>query len=383
MKLNKSLVAAVLGLSLTSLCQAGDVFMSGSTAMRSTVYAALINAGTVFQSAPSVTTYNGGGSGANYMAFRGTLVGGSGTTTLYCHWSGSEAGILNVASNTTIQVDFIDASLVDGADHGSALPATTQNAFVNLAMADNSQAYSRTKKPTLATKAAVGVITFEWVRNHGLWTGTNVTDSQVRQALGGYCPRAVFSGNAADVNDYVYVSGRNNQSGTRVNAFGTSGFGIFTIPNQVEMNASGVMQDLNGFGTYAGDYGYESGGTLASTMGANTTTAADLFNGKTGYSVISYMGVGDASSAIGTYGAVPLALNGVPFSSAAIKEGQYGFWGNEYILAANNANTEALAVFNLLSANTGINTFCDGTKAIKLTDMHCTRTGPTSDPSHN
>jgi predicted RecA/RadA family phage recombinase len=251
-------------------------------------------------------------------------------------------------------------------------------------MADNSQAFSRTKRPTITRTAKVGVITFQWVRNPGLWTGTNVTDSQIHQAFSGFCRRAVFSGNAADTGDYVYVSGRDNLSGTRVNAFGTSGYGIFTVPNQIEMNSSGVMQDLDGFGTYAGDFGFTSGGTLAGTMGANTTAAADLWNGVTGYSVISYMGISDATKAIGL-GAVPLSLNGVPFSPAAVKEGSYSYWGNEYILAANNvaAGSEADKAYTRLAATTGINAFCDGTKAIKLSDMHCTRNGPTSDPAHN
>jgi hypothetical protein len=384
MKLNKSLLTVALGLSVAGLSHAGDVFMSGSTAMRSIVYAALTNAGTVFTTPPSVTLFNGGGGSANYMAFRGTLVGGSGTTTIYCHWSGSEAGILDVCSNTVVTETFIDSSLLDGTDHGSALPGSFQNAPVNLAMADNDQPYSRTTKPSLTKKAEVGVITFKWIRNRGLWTGTNVTDSQIRQAFSGFCPRAVFSGNAADVNDFVYVSGRNNLSGTRVNAYGVSGFGILSLPKQIEMNSSGVMQDLDGFGTYAGDFGFDSGGTLAGTLGANTTAQPDLWNGVTGYSVISYLSVGDAATAIAN-GAVELAYNGVPFSRAAVLEGTYGFWGNEYIFAANNvaSGSEADRAFSLLAATSGINAFCDGIKAIKLTDMHCTRPGPTGDPAHN
>jgi hypothetical protein len=390
MKLNKSILAVTLGLSLASLCNAGNVYFTGSTAMRATVYAALINPGTVFQSAPTTTLYQGGstgnnaGNGASYMAFSGTLVGGAGTTIVYCHWSGSEAGILDVCSNTVVTETFLDPSLLDGADHGTNVPSLTVSAAVNLAMADNDQPFSRTKKPTLTKKSEVGIITFEWVRNPGLWTGTNVTDSQIRQAFSGFCPLAVFSGNAADTNNFVYVSGRDNQSGTRVNAYGTSGFGIFTIPKQIEMNSSGVMQDLTGSGTYAGDYGFSSGGTLAKTMGANTTAASDLWNGVTGYSVIAYLGVGDANTAI-TAGAVALNIDGVPFSPAAVKEGTYNFWGNEFIFAANNVavGSEADKTFGFLAATTGINTFCDGTKAIKLTDMHCTRNGPTSDPAHN
>jgi hypothetical protein len=395
MKISKIILAvAALGLGTVSLSNAGTVFMSGSTAMRSTVYSALTNVGTVFQAAPTVTLYQGGttgnnaGNGANYMAFSGTLVGGSGTTILECHWTGSEAGILGVCSNTlpAFYDTFIDPSTLDGADHGTNVPSTVSDP-ANLAMADNAQKFSRTKKPVLTTSAEVGVITFKWVRNPGNWAGTNVTDSQIRQALGGLCKLAVFSGNAADTNSYVYVSGRDNQSGTRVNAYGDSGFGIFSIPSQIEVNSSGVMQ-LSPNGLYLDDFGYSSGGTLAKTLGASTIAPdSDLANtnaGNNGFSVIAYASVGDAATAIGL-GAKELTYDGVTFSPAAVKEGTYTFWGNEYIFEANNvaAGSEADSIFGLLSATTGINNFCDGTKAIKLTDMNCTRNGPTSDPAHN
>jgi hypothetical protein len=387
MKINKFAMAAALGLGIAGVCNAGTVYLTGSTAMRGVVYNTIKAAGVVFQAAPTTTLYQGGttgnnaGSGANYMAFSGTLVGGSGTTIIQCHWTGSEGGILDVASNTVSQNTFMDPSLMDGADHGTNVPALTVSASVNLAMADNAQSFSRTKKPTLTTGSEVGVITFKWVRNPGKWTGSNVTDSQIRQALGGFCPLAVFTGNAADTS-YIYVSGRDNQSGTRVNAFGDSGFGILTTPVQIEMNGSGVMQQVGG--VYGGDFGYSSGGTLAGTLGANTTAATDSLNGGTGYSVIAYLSVGDAATAV-TAGATELTYNGVPFSPAAVIEGTYTFWGNEYIYQANNvtSGTEANNIYKLLSATTGINAFCDGVKAIKLTDMHCTRTGPNSDPSHN
>ena len=396
MKISKIILAmAALGLGMVGVSNAGTVYMTGSTAMRSTVSSALTNAGTVFTAAPSVTLYQGGstgnnaGNGANYMGFQGTLVGGSGTTTLLCHWTGSEDGVLGVCSNTlsAFYGTFIDPATLDGADHGTNVPSSTVTAPVNLAMADNAQKFSRTKKPVLNNGNEVGVITFKWVRNPGNWTGTNVTDSQIRQALGGLCKLAVFSGNAADTNSYVYVSGRDNQSGTRVNAYGDSGFGIFSIPSQIEVNASGVMQ-LSPNSLYLDDFGYSSGGTLAGTLGASTVAPdSDLANtnaGNNGFSIISYLSVGDASTAIGK-GAVEVAYNGVTFSSAAVKEGTYTYWGNEYIFEANNvvAASEADNIFGFLSATTGINNFCDGTKAIKLTDMHCTRNGPTTDPAHN
>jgi hypothetical protein len=377
MKLNKTLMAGAVALSLAEASNAGTVYMTGSTAMRGIVYTTIRSSGTVFTAIPTTTLFQGGGSSANYMAFSGTLVGGSGTTVIQCHWSGSEGGINDVASGATEQ--FIDPSLLDGTDHGSAVPGTTVGASANLAMADNKQSFSRTKSPTLTTGAEVGVITFTWVRNPGLWTGNNVTDSMIRQALQGGARRSVFTG-ASGQNDFVYVSGRDNQSGTRVNAFGVTGWGIFALPNQIEMDSSGNMVNLDGAGTYAGDYGFSSGGTLAGTLGGVTTNKTDQVNGGTGYSVIAYLSRGDANTAIGN-GAVELTYNGITQSSANVIEGTHTFWGNEYIYQQNSAPTEAQTVYTKLVA--GIPANCDGVKAIALTAMHCTRQGPTADPAHN
>jgi hypothetical protein len=379
MKLKQIILASAFTLGAVSLCEAGTIYLTGSTAMRSSIFTTITKPGSVFTAAPVTTTYEGtSASGANYMVFSGTLVGGSGTTVIKCHWSGSEGGVKDVALGTSEL--FVDDSIVDGANHTGS-PGTTISHSADLAMADNSQAFSRTKTPLLTTGAKVAVITFTWVRNPGLWTGSNVTDSMVRQALGGFCKRAVFTGNAADTGDYVYVSGRDNQSGTRVNAFGNTGFGILTPPNQIEMNSSGVMQDLQPpDGVYAGDFGFSSGGTLAGTMGANTTAQADLWNGVTGYSVIAYLSRGDANTAI-TAGATELTYNGIAQNSANVKEGTHTFWGNEYVYQKNGASSEAQNAYNNLVAS--IPNDVNGTTAIKLTDMHCTRSGPTSDPAHN
>lgn len=376
--MSKPILAAVLGLSMASICNA-DIYITGSTAMRSIVYTAMTTPGVVFVGAPAKTLYSGGGNAATYMAFQGTLVGG-GATTIQCHWSGSEGGIADVANNPVATEAFIAPGSLNWVDNGAAAP-TTITAPVDLAMADNDQQFSRTKTPALNTKAEVGVITFKWVRNPGLWTGNNVTDSMIRQALHGACPRAVFDGNSADANDYVYVAGRDNQSGTRVNAFGDTGFGIFTLPKQIEMTA-GVMQQVGG--QWIGDFGYSGGGSLAAVLGGNTVGQVDKVNGGAGgYSVIAYLSTGDAATAVGN-GAVELTYNGVPFSRAAVLEGQYTFWGNEFILESNNvlAGSPADIAYQNLSAGTGIGAYCDGTKAINLNDMDCSRTGPTSDPSH-
>lgn len=398
MKINKFILAAALGLGVAGSNYAGDVYLTGSTACRGVVYNTLAAANSVFGAAPTITTWGStSASGANYMDFSGTLNGGSGTTVIHCSWSGSEAGIANVASGTTA----LFSTDPDGTGLTNAGPASTASYRVDLAMADNDQAFSRTPKPALTIGQKVCVITFEWVRNNGIWQGTNVTGNQIQAALGGLCKLALFDGIAADTNSYVYVSGRDNSSGTRVNAFGISGFGIFSSPAQVELDGSGDMLQASD-GGYAEDWGFSSGGNLAKSLGGSTVGKTDYVNyyqttppyafipNNAGYSVIAYLGYNDALTAIGSpYNATALNYNGVPFSAANVQEGTYTFWGNEYIYqspAYTGQSTDVGSVYSGIGNN--IANWCypnngANPNGIALSAMHCARSGPLSAPGHN
>lgn len=374
------LLSAALGLAFAGIAQAAQyVYVTGSTAGRSAFYTTIIDGSTVFDSAPTkVTQGSSNPGGASYMTFHGTI--GGVDTYVKCHWSGSEAGIADIAGSGTQQ--FLNDSAVDSLS--SATPGPFVTSTVDLAGADNDKVYSRNPKAAITGTKCV-VIPFKWVKQKGSAANlTNVTDQGLRQALTGGVPLALFTGNSADTT-YVYVSGRDNQSGTRVNAFGTSAFGIFSAPFQIQVNANGSMKD-QGAGTYVGDYGYSGGGSLATQMGYDLSQAAavDVANG-TGvekYSVIAYLGLSDSNTAIAN-GGTELTYNGVPYSLTAIKEGQYNFWGNYYIYRKSTVSSQALAVYNKLVAPAGLPGHANGTSEIKLTDMHALRNGPTADPVHN
>ncbi len=405
---NKYILALALGLSASLSAQAFDeIYVTGSTAMRGNFYTAIETPGLVFTKAPVFTGWGGEDDGVinpaasskdDYMAFYGTNVTSGNVIVVNCYWGGSENGILTVASNNVAGFNdsFIDDSLITTGATGTAPsdnagnPTTLQSAAAQICMADNAQTFSRTKKPTLTTIASgkgVGAITFRWVRNNGLWTGanTNITDSQILQALSGGAPRSVFTG-VAGQSDFVYVSGRDKFSGTRVNAFGETGFGITSSPQQIELDGAGNMTDPDG-SDFIGDMGFTSGGNLANSLAGSTASSTDQVNGGTGFSVIAYLSYGDSATAIGL-GATELAYDGVPFSVQAVKEGTYNFWGNEYIYEnlSTGATTDSKNVFNELGGNgltTGIATTVDGTKVINLGNMDCSRSGPTSPPTHN
>jgi|ERR1044071_4232898 hypothetical protein len=388
MKLKTTVITAALVLGFIGVTQAQQyVYMTGSTAARNAGYAALISTG-VFDSPPTFVGYGSSTAAkCTYMAFSGTItISGVPTAVIVkCTWSGSEGGIRDIA--TGLSEPFLNDPGVGGVDSSntgnSSTPSGTQlvTNTVDLAMADADKAYSKNPSGAI-TGTKVSIIPFAWVKEKGSSSAlTNVTDQQIRQALTGGARLALFTGNPADTN-YVYVTGRDSESGTRVNALGESGYGIFNSPFQVQVLSDGSMKDQTGLGDYVGDYGYASGGSVATQMGYDISTATDAVNGgTTGYSVIAYLGRSDANSAVAN-GGVELSLNGVFESPATVKEGLYSFWGNEYVYHKNTVSSQALAVYNKLAAPTGISGNSDGATTIKLTDMHATRNGPTTDPIH-
>jgi hypothetical protein len=393
MKTNKTklILAALLSMAAISVSNAATVYMTGSTALRSTVFNSIRTAGVIFTGVPATTTYNGSSpSGANYMGFVGTATAanGGGTLTLKCHWSGSEAGIHDVASG--LSQTFIADSLLDGADHGTAVPGTTETHIVDLAMADNAQSFSQYSTtrgfPNVAANNSVGVITFTFVRNPGVWTGNNISSAQFRAAQGGFATRGMFDGDPTHNNDYVYISGRDRDSGTRVNCFGDTGYGIFTTAGQIEIDGTGNMIPGPG-GQFVADFGFSSGGTLAGTMSTSTVGKNDPWQGTTGlgFSVIGYMSRGDADSCLPPNGtATELTYNGVAMTRANVIEGTFTYWGNAYILQRTGAPAPAPNIYTSLGPNGGIDgSIGTGNRAIRFSDMHSTRQGPTSDVLHN
>jgi len=377
---NRSLLlAGLLSLGVASMAEAAQyVYMSGSTAARAAFYTAIIDGTTVFDAAPTVITQgNSVRSAATYMNFVGTL--GGVPTIMKCHWSGSEGGIADLVGSVT--EPFLDDSAVDSLSSSSPGPFVTST--VDLAAADNNVVYSRSPG-VAATGTEVCIIAFKWEKEKGSAASlSNVTDQAIRAALAGGAKLAQFTGNPADTN-WVYITGRNNQSGTRVNELGDSGYGIFTAPYQLEVNANGSMI-VQADGNVVEDVGFSSGGSIATQMGydLSQSSAVDIVNGNgtQPYSVVAYLGIADAINAEAV-GATPLTCNGVAYSVAAVQQGQYNLWGNEYVYHKNTVSSQALTVFNKLAAPAGVSGHADGTLTISLSSMHAVRNGPTSDPSH-
>jgi hypothetical protein len=388
MKISTKITAVLFALGIVSQASAVDptVYLTGSSAFRSTVEAALVDntggAGAVFQ-AGSITYGTWGNSSpgsASYMVFHGKEKTTGNPVYVNCAWSGSEAGIAS-ACNTTLGnkdrngnpinlsgspetwVDDSTATLAaapagnvqagnpgpNGAlANGAQLEAASHGA--DLAQADTSQAISWT--PAVANTVTAlkdygseGVVTFTWTRNAqalatSQWTNcNNLTIPQITVLLAnGAVPAGFISGNAADDNFEVYLVGRNLGSGTRMNALADCTYGPhnavkqYSIGGGVEAtetwaNVLNLQPEANG--------GYESGGGVAKAMGIlGSCQQADPFNGGTGWFALAYLSPSDALNT-GNNGGEPIAdwvtVDGVLESNGAIENGSFWFWGHEHL----------------------------------------------------
>lgn len=399
MKLNTLLVAGAVSLGLASMASAQNrVYITGSTAFRPGMYDAISS---LYDSSPAVqiAAYKTSGASptdphsAGLMEFDGNI--GGARYIIKCGWSGSEAGIKDLATASKTEA-FIDDIGVNGvqAITSTTTPSTTDSHTVDLAMADNSQANSLTKTPAL-TGTTVGIIPFVWVKNaqgHPYSPGTfpnydrlvNVTHPQLRVTLTGGTKLALITGNTNDTN-FVYVAGRDNQSGTRVNTFADTGYGVTKTARQL------IITGANGSpstGSSLSTTGQGSGGTLATTMTfSGSATAPDGINGGTGWFAIAYLGLYDADVALApnTGDCIALTLNGVAESPTAIEQGQYSFWGQEHIYQNGTftISSAATTVYNTLTTGGKIDAALDGIHEIRLGSMQAGKTTDLSDPTHN
>jgi hypothetical protein len=368
MKISTQITAALVAMGIVSQAMATDpvVYLTGSTAFRSTVFSSLSdNSGTsnaVFQA--GTITYgtwgNASASGANYMVFHGTLTNGQ-AVYINCAWSGSEAGIAS-ACNTTLQnlrrdntttplagspetwVDYTTATLSSGGNVQSGNPGpngTIQNGAqfeasshgADLAQADTSQAVSWTPATNNTVTAlkdygSEGVVTFTMTRNVNPnpsqdWLDcSNITlPAIITMTANGFAPAWFISGNPNDLMN-VYLVGRNLGSGTRMNFLSDSSYGPHTAVKQNSIgygvdNRDPAQSPTTLILQNEGNNGYESGGgvakALADTGGSSTSGSCQqldpVHSTGTNWFAIGYLSPSDALNTGNNGGQTPPLFN--------------------------------------------------------------------------
>lgn len=368
MKTLHKLMTAGAALAFVGMASAQTtVRITGSTAFRKATQIAILHlmGSTDGSTLPSGTygySGTGGLSSANASAFIGMISGQS--VIVSCSWSGSAHGVQSVAGG--FQSPYLPtsdyATFTASGKGGYADPTVSgnpgDNELSDINMSDTYQSTSpfngtfNTVTYAHESDTPVGVVTFEWVASHAApSTLTNITPELAQATWVGFgnCPLALYTGNSADQQTLVYATGRDADSGTRLNAFSESGIGGQTAVVQYDPSQpTGTVyadETINGIAYTGGNGGESSGGKLATKMGNNNT---DIY--------VSYLGISDAATLLSApFPGKVLTWNGVAYSDAAIQQGQYTFWGYEHLMHLSSLSGVGLTVANAL-ANQIINT---------------------------
>lgn len=317
MKTKLSLIATAATMALFSSANGQTVIdITGSTAGRSAVHSRIL----ALLGTTSTYAYSGNASvtSASRAIYKGNFGAGGPSVIIRTFWSGSAAGVRDVANQLDLASSYIDkatATVVGGTLIASPVlaPASAETRS-EIGFSDVFQSSTAFTTNTLVDEESVAVIPFVFMKNEGApELLKNVTSSQFRALYTGIgeAPLSLFTGVVSDPEITVYATGRNNESGTRITVAAETGSGVFATLAQFD--GTGDPATL----AFQGNGGYSSGGNVA-TLLASTLPA--------GKALIGYVGTSDATTAA-TNGAQYLSYNGSTYSPAAVQNGQYSLWG--------------------------------------------------------
>jgi hypothetical protein len=370
MKLVKSLAIGALAVASISSSFATTLKVTGSTAYRKALYAAVVTQ----LGASTKAVYVGSAlNGANQAMFT------NGTDTVVCCMAGSVGGV-NWVSNggnvapvapfdpsysTAVNTAWLKQTLVGAAASvvgGQATGGTqvgTKTSTVPVAdwdvaggadftMSDSLQASTPAADQVHPMVAAaggnLGVVEFMFAKGtagnvdaaaYARFTNMTALGFQ-NLAASGNVGLAAFTGNALDKTTQVVLVGRDSDSGTRlavayetglndVNAALNQYLAFDSSANDVGLAGAGTVADAE----FAADTlsGYSSGSQVKNVLNAPVSATATLGGTATKFVFVGYVGTGDKPTATTQY----LTYNGVAWDStgAATQLGQYTFWTYE------------------------------------------------------
>ncbi len=410
MKLTTTLVSLVAATSAFS----AEIRITGATAFRAS---AIKTIAASYSPGFLVSYSNGTLQSANQATFQGTFPGISGTTTIRCSWNGAVEGIRVIHNNTTPLFLSETPTATGNADGtGGSIKTATTAQTAQLAFSDCAQSSTPYTANTLFPgDPTIGVVVFAFVANNGANAGITGMTSQLSNALytTGNQPLSMWTGLAADDNKQVYLTGRNDGSGTRTIALAEPGYGASQLMKQykptVASNAITVLRlwptadgtnisDIWNPDT-AGNGGFFSGGAITSSLRSTSsavqlqTAAGANVGSPSAVSLISYQSASDAfltQSASGagapgrllTYNGAPAltykgtgtALDPFTLSDASVNDvarGRYTFWSYEVLYSNLDLDTPANADLNTVyqAIKAGSTTLNLGLSGIALDQM--------------
>jgi hypothetical protein len=187
-------------------------------------------------------------------------------------------------------------------------------------------------------------VQFFWVKENDSGNSvatrlTNITNQEAGELLAaGRLSLAYFTGNALDNNTDVLLVGRNNDSGTRLDAEaeGVSSAGAFGFGQSTEQQWQPIITSSLVTGvTSVGDAGYASGGSVATALLTAQHSGATDTHSKS-FILVGYLGLSDKATAVAG-GATVLTFDGVDGTvTSNIQNGPYSFWSYEHTYELNS-----------------------------------------------
>jgi len=269
MKISKSILTGMIAVGLASAASATQytVHIVGSTAYRAPVMSAILDYLTSVGTTPKYCFW---GSStfrkANAATFSSTV--GSDTYVVECFWTGSAAGVTDLVKANPVD-DFLSYSTYSssmsttGYYISSSSPTFETAVAPDSAMSDSyyqsvakvmsdasvvgssgsalahsiNSATLTNAGVTAGPKKTVGIIPFLWVLQNPGSSGvsaTNITQNVAKQLLQvGYINFSQLSGLSADITNYAFLVGRNEDSGTRIDSAADAQDGFDIAPFQV------------------------------------------------------------------------------------------------------------------------------------------------------
>jgi hypothetical protein len=386
-------IAVLGGLFAASTLQAQvNIYIAGSTAFRANAFRAVkaaFDGGTWTSINPANAS-----SGTGVYTAQGTMTSlyGSQTVTVFASFNGSVQGLEDLLNNTSITF----TNITPGGAAVSAVPTIT---FSDVDKVSTLAANAPT------TETHIAILPFTYCRNYYTpTTVTNITGHQLQSLwANGLLSLSFFTGNTNDDLSFMYVTGRNKDSGSRVcgqadayftgtpilYGFNTTAPTTWAIMNQ---NLSGA---LYGFGYTSGGNeaaaltNQNAGGACVGYLGLNdaltvagdTSTAGTFNNGGGNCSIIAYDGF------LPFNGYTPGATTQVPAypDFTPIIEGKYSLWSYECLETLNTHTSDSTYQYytNMVSgidadianaeAAGGNSSVYGPVTAIRLSEMRCTR----------
>ncbi len=416
---------SVVALSFVQPASASTQFtITGSTAFRGALYDTIVAlmggtpASDIATCKITTTAANGNGAtptaaqghaavnAAGTVTFQGSISGvnGGSPITIYVALSGSATGLISIFNSSVL--NYAPANATTAGYNNVSYSATANSApgAVQFSMSDIYASSVTTTKVTGLSEALVAVVPFEFVASRGssnLGNLNNITAQNARLLFNnGVVQQAYLTGIVSDTNN-VYLTGRDNGSGTRITVLAETKFGIANLVKQYY----GVLSGTAGSGTItslrfwptdntnfpnadtlnAGNGGYGSGGGISSFMGFSGAGTVNILNADgsaaspatdSNLTVVGYVGAGDAVTSVAN-GGKRLTYDGNLYDGSAnaiasVQNGGYSLWCYEHLSYKGTPTGDEATLITKIKGAIGANL---GVNGIDVTSMNITRAG--------